>query len=84
MTSEAISIEPNMYQAIALKHGLQLWIKHGIKANTRCNVANMLWTIGKLTGKRYRRSKQGQEKGLADIIAFIEDWKQHEATVQSL
>ena len=72
MTSEAISIEPNMYQAIALKHGLRLWIKHGIKANTRWTVTNMLRTVGKFTGKSYKRSKQGQEEALADIIAFIE------------
>ena len=84
MTSEAISIEPNMYQAIALKHGLRLWIKHGIKANTRWTVTNMLRTVGKFTGKSYKRSKQGQEEGLADIIAVIENWKQHETTMQSL
>ena len=72
MTSEAISIEPNMYQAIALKHGLRLWIKHGIKANTRWTVTNMLRTVGKFTGKSYKRSKQGQEEALADIIAVIE------------
>lgn len=72
MTSEAISIEPNMYQAIALKHGLRLWIRHGIKANTRWTVTNMLRTVGKFTGKSYKRSKQGQEEALADIIAFIE------------
>jgi|TARA_R110002033_G_C3736697_1_gene224619 hypothetical protein len=81
MTSEAISIEPNMYKAIALKHGLRLWIKHGIKANTRWTVTNMLQTVGKFTGKSYKRSKQGQEEALADIIAVIEDWKQHETTV---
>jgi len=81
MTSEAISIEPNMYQAIALKHGLRLWIKHGIKANTRWTVTNMLRTVGKFTGKSYKRSKLGQEEALADIIAVIEDWKQHETTV---
>ena len=84
MTTKHITIEPNMYQAIALKHGLQLWIRHGIKANTRWTVTNMLRTVGKFTGKRYKRSKQGQEEGLADIIAVIEDRKQHETTVQSL
>ena len=72
MTSKAISIEPNMYQAVALKHGLQFWIRHGEKVNTRWTVTNMLRTIGKFTGKSYKRSKQGQEEALADIIAVIE------------
>tara|TARA_R100001244_G_scaffold120479_1_gene90094 strand:- start:632 stop:856 length:225 start_codon:yes stop_codon:yes gene_type:complete len=72
MTSEAISIEPNMYQAVALKHGLKFWIRHGEKVNTRWTVTNMLRTIGKFTGKSYKRSKRGQEEALADIIAVIE------------
>jgi hypothetical protein len=81
MASKTRLSEFGMYHTITLKHGLQLWIRHGIKANTRWTVTNMLRTISNYTGKTYKRSKKGQEEALADIIVVIEGSKQHERTL---
>ena len=57
------------YRAIAVKHGLKLYAKTGMKPNRDWTITSMLRTASHITGKPYTR-KQIQE-AIADLEAWI-------------
>ena len=48
---------PYIYQAIAVKHGLLLYVRSGIKPNTHWTPAAMLRTAGQITKQKYKRGE---------------------------
>ena len=57
------------YRALAIKHGLKLYAKTGIKPNRDWTITAMLQTAGRITGKSYKR-KQIQE-AITDLDAWV-------------
>jgi hypothetical protein len=58
------------YRAIALKHGLKLYLNTGMKPNRAWTPTNMLKAAGAITGHTYRRSQYAQ--AIADLEAWIQ------------
>ncbi len=56
------------FQAIAIKHGLVLYAKTGMRPNRAWTITNMLRTAGHITGHTYKRSQ------IASAVADLERW----------
>jgi hypothetical protein len=65
-TGEGITV----YRAVALKHGLRLYVKTGIKPNRLWTITNMLKAAGLITGKAYKRGHAAQ--AIHDLEVWIE------------
>jgi hypothetical protein len=59
---------PQIYQALAIKHGLKFYIKTGRKINTAYTPAGMARTARNITGKPVRSTD------LPGCLKAIEDW----------
>jgi len=57
------------YRAVALKVGLKLYVKTGLKPNSKWTLMNMLSSAGRITGKVYKRSQANE--AIADLEAWI-------------
>lgn len=57
------------YRAIAIKHGLKMYLACGIKPNRMWTPTNMLRTAGQITGKVYKRGQYAL--AIADLEAWI-------------
>ena len=58
----------NTYRAIALKSGISLYAKTGMKPNRAWTPSNMLRAAGEITGKAYKRGQY------AEAVADLKDW----------
>lgn len=56
------------YRAIAIRSGLRLYIKCGMKPNRAWTPTNMLRVAGQITGNVYKRGQYEQ------AIADLDDW----------
>jgi hypothetical protein len=56
------------YRAIAIKHGLKLYAKTGLKPNRDWTLSAMLRAAGKITDKTYK------PKQILQAIADLEAW----------
>lgn len=62
-----------VYQALAIKQALNLYIRTGMKANSAYTPKNMLATAGAITGKSYgRSSNQAMQQAVFDLTAWVE------------
>lgn len=59
------------YRAIAVKHGLKLYAKTGMKPNRDWTITAMLRSAGRITGKTYTR------KHVVQAITDLEVWIKH-------
>lgn len=65
-------IATRVYQALAIRKGLESYVKHRIRLNTAWTPAAMLRTAGAITGKTYGRGQY--EAAIADLTTWIEQW----------
>jgi hypothetical protein len=65
----------NTFVAIALKHGLILYARTGMKPNRMWTIGNMLRKAGEITGKHYRRGDAMLAAN--DIQAMLEATREH-------
>ena len=63
----------NLFRAVALKHGLSLYLKTGMKPNSNWTLKNMLTTITLYTGEVYNVSKKAGHKALADLNKLLRE-----------
>lgn len=56
------------YRALALKAGLKLYAKTGMKPNSAWTITNMLRAAGEITGHKYKRSQ------IAGAVVDLESW----------
>lgn len=66
------------YTAIAIKHGLKLYAKTGMKPNRDWTITAMLRRAGKITGKTYTR------KQVWEAISDLEAWLKANGSLGSL
>lgn len=59
------------YRAIALKQGLTLFVKTGMRPNSAWTPSNMLRAAGSITGKVYKRGRY--QEAIADLEQWIRD-----------
>ncbi|QDP61561.1 MAG: hypothetical protein Tp138OMZ00d2C19078261_22 [Prokaryotic dsDNA virus sp.] len=59
------------FRAAALKAGIRLYIRTGMKPNRAWTITNMLRAAGEITGKKYKRG-QG-EQAMTDLEAWLEE-----------
>jgi hypothetical protein len=57
------------YRAVALKVGLKLYVKTGLKPNRDWTLGNMLKAASGITGHEYKRSQANE--AIADLEAWI-------------
>jgi hypothetical protein len=57
------------YRAIALKHGLRLYAKTGLRPNRMWTPSAMLLAAAEFTGKKYRRGEY--ERAASDLGAWL-------------
>lgn len=65
----------NVFRLLALKSGLGLYLKTGMKPNRLWAPSKMVAAVTRETGKTYKRGRNGQEQALADLIALIDSRK---------
>jgi hypothetical protein len=56
------------YRALAIKHGLALYAKTGLKPNSAYTPEAMLYAAGEITGKTFKRRQY------AEAIAALDEW----------
>jgi len=61
----------DLFRAVALKSGISMYAKCGMKPNSMWTPTNMLAAAGRLTGKKYKLSRSGYAKAIADLEAWI-------------
>jgi hypothetical protein len=61
--------DPSTYQALAIRAGLKLYAKTGMKPNSAWTPGNMLRTAGRITGKTY--SQRQYEQAAADLLEWV-------------
>lgn len=54
METKYMSINPYIYQALAVKHGLKAYRDHGLKMNTMYTPQNMMRTAENITGLKFK------------------------------
>jgi hypothetical protein len=57
------------YRAIALKHGLALFVKTGMRPNSAWTPSAMLRTAGEITGRTYKRGRY--QEAITDLESWI-------------
>ena len=57
------------FRAVVLKHGLMLYVSHGIKPNRAWTPTAMLRTAGEITGHTYKRGQYTQ--AIVDLEIWI-------------
>lgn len=62
--------EISMFQALAIKGALKLYVNTGIKANRAYTPSNMLAMVTKITGKKFKRGQNAQ--ALKELELWIE------------
>jgi len=62
-----------LYQAIAVRSGINLYAKTGMKPNRMWTPTAMLATAGRICGKTYRRGEYARAD--ADLTVWIETMK---------
>jgi hypothetical protein len=64
----------NIFQAIAVKGAIKLYINTGMKANRAYTPTNMLATAGRITGKTFKRGQlQAAHDALVEWIAAAKE-----------
>jgi hypothetical protein len=63
--------DPTFYQAAAIRSGLKLFLRTGIKPNTQWTLTNMLATAGRITKRAYKRTEGWQ--AVEDLTAWLEE-----------
>jgi hypothetical protein len=53
-------MNPNIYVAISLKHGLKLYAKTGMRPNRSWTPTAMLRKATEITGRKYKRGQHGE------------------------
>lgn len=61
---------PRTYQALAIRAGLRLYAKTGMKPNSAWTPTRMLKTAASITGKEYKRGEY--IKAADDLLALVE------------
>jgi hypothetical protein len=67
ITGEGISI----YRAVALKVGLKLYVRTGLKPNGQWTITKMLKAASGITGKAYKRSQANE--AIQDLGAWLDE-----------
>ncbi len=57
-----------LYNVMALRAAISLWLKAKIKINRNGNPTNLAWAAGKVVGKTYTRSQ------LAQAMQDLDQW----------
>jgi len=63
---------PRRFQAVAVKRGIDFYLKHGMRVNTAYTPANMARTAGNITGKVYTSRRKGLEQAQNDLTEMLE------------
>ena len=66
-----MNVTPELFQAIALKHGLSLYVKTGIKPNSAWTPSAMLRTASYITGHAFKRGQYTQ--AIEALRAWVEE-----------
>lgn len=56
-------------RALTIRKAIQMWVKHGIKANRAYTPSAMARAAGDITGKTYASSKKSLNQAVDDIAA---------------
>lgn len=64
-----------LFAACALKSGMYLYLKTGMKANRAYTPTNMRTAATRYTGKQYANSRKGLEAAMADMQVWIDTMK---------
>lgn len=73
MTTVITGQDVRVYQAMAIRSALNMYIRTGMKANTAYTPKNMLATAGHIVGKAYgKATNQTMQQAVFDLTAWID------------
>lgn len=78
------ALNPSVYRALAIKHGIKLWLKAGIKPNRAWTPTAMAMAASQITGEVYKgRRRADLEQAVMDLDRWLNENGRREAIEQA-
>lgn len=69
--------EVAMYQALAIKHGLVFYARHGVRINRAYTPKNMMAMATKITGRKFK------PRDYMGAVAALQEWTDKERGIEA-